>query len=304
MNKFSVVIPTLNGGISFKALSKTLVEQSCYPFPVIVIDSDSEDETVVIAKQSGFNVIPINKKDFNHGSTRQLAVSMCDDCEVIIFLTQDAILVDHNTIETIISCFKDENIGLAYGRQLPHNNSGLFGAHARLFNYPECSSNKRIEDSSHLGIKTAFASNSFAAYRRDVLISVGGFPSDIILGEDMYVATKMLLAGYSIFYCAKAKVYHSHDYNCLEEFKRYFDIGVFHSRESWIVKSLGKAEGEGIRFVLSELRFLIHNRRISLIPIALIKTFFKLAGYRLGLKEANMPRYIKKYISMTKGFWL
>jgi len=29
-------------------------------------------------------------------------------------------------------------------------------------------------------------------------------------------------------------VFHSHDYGFLEEFKRYFDIGVFHTHTAWL----------------------------------------------------------------------
>ena len=42
-------------------------------------------------------------------------------------------------------------------------------------------------------MKTAFNSNSFAAYRRKALKDVGGFPINTILSEDMYVTAKMLL---------------------------------------------------------------------------------------------------------------
>ena len=80
----------------------------------------------------------------------------------------------------------------------------------------------------------AFISNSFAAYRVSVLKEVGGFPDDVIFGEDMFVATKMLKAGYKIAYAAGACVYHSHDYSLWQEMKRYFDMGVFHAREPWI----------------------------------------------------------------------
>ena len=88
---------------------------------------------------------------------------------------------------------------------------------------------------SSIGIKAAFLSNSFAAYRRSALESVGGFPSDTIFGEDTFAAAKMLLNGWKIAYSAEATVYHSHNLTFIEEFRRYFDIGVFHSREKWFM---------------------------------------------------------------------
>ncbi len=39
----------------------------------------------------------------------------------------------------------------------------------------------------------------------------------------------------------------------VQEMKRYFDMGVFHASEPWIRQELGGAEGEGLKFVVSEV---------------------------------------------------
>jgi rhamnosyltransferase len=79
----------------------------------------------------------------------------------------------------------------------------------------------------------------------------------VIFGEDTVTAGKLLQAGYKVAYVADAPVYHSHSYTAIQEFRRYFDIGVLHIREAWLQEIFGKAGGEGIRFVLSELRYLL-----------------------------------------------
>ncbi|VCW13919.1 hypothetical protein BANRA_01245 [Escherichia coli] len=43
----------------------------------------------------------------------------------------------------------------------------------------------------------------------------------------MYYTAKAILAGYKVAYVADAVVKHSHNYSPIDEFKRYFDIGVF-----------------------------------------------------------------------------
>ena len=100
---------------------------------------------------------------------------------------------------------------------------------ARSFNYPATSRLKGLADAPELGIKVSFISDTFAAYRPAVLKEIGGFPTDVILGEDTYVASKMVLAGWLNAYVADAQVYHSHNYTIVREFKRYFDTGVFHA---------------------------------------------------------------------------
>ncbi len=186
----------------------------------------------------------ISRSSFNHGRTRQLAADLCPEADIIIYMTQDAILASPDSVKNILTGFNDEKVGAVCGRQLPYPDASPIAAHARLFNYPAVSSVKSKDDIKRIGIKAAFLSNSFAAYRRTALMDVGGFPSNIIFGEDTYVAARMLLAGWKVAYAAEATCYHSHNYRIVEEFRRYFDIGIFHSQEKWFISLLGKAEGE------------------------------------------------------------
>lgn len=301
--KIAIIIPTLNGGATFKFLLESITNQTLQPQQRIVIDSESNDETVKLAKSYDFSVVEIKRQDFNHGATRQFGVSIVPEADIIIFLTQDVILADSKSLERLVAAFYDKTVGAAYGRQLPCKGAGPIGVHARLFNYKGVSMVKSMDDAPQLGIKTAFFSNSFAAYRRETLLAVGGFPQHTILGEDTYVAAKMLLSGWKIAYCADAQVYHSHDYNFIQEFRRYFDIGVFHVHEPWLRETFGQAEGEGLKFVLSETKYLMNHGKGYLLPSAFVRTVIKYIGYRLGMKEKSIPVSMKKYLSMHKHYW-
>jgi rhamnosyltransferase len=122
------------------------------------------------------------------------------------------------------------------------------------------------------------------------------------MNEDTYVVAKMLLAGWRNRYVGNAKVYHSHDYTYTEDFRRAFDIGVFHGKESWLRADFGAAEGEGLRYVLSEAQYL-WKHAAAYIPSAFVRNFVKLLGYRLGIMEAWLPRSWKEHMSMNSGFW-
>ena len=280
----------------------SIKQQTVQPDFFLAIDSGSDDRTVELLNESGAQVHAISRKEFNHGGTRQLAVDMFPAADIVVFLTQDAIPSNDDALEKLVSQFEDESVGAAYGRQLHRPSAGLIEAHARLFNYPVENQVKTIADLPRLGFKTAFISNSFAGYRRSALAAVGGFPCETIFGEDTCVAARMILAGRKIAYCAESAVYHSHDYGILEEFRRYFDIGVLHSRESWLIGSLGRAEGEGLRFVLSEARYLA-ARKPLLLPSALVRTIAKYLGYKLGVKERNLLLRMKYHFSMNKEYW-
>jgi rhamnosyltransferase len=299
---FSVIIPTLDGGETFQLLCQSIIRQTYQPDQVLVIDSGSTDSTREYAERIGFAIKSIHKNEFNHGKTRQMGIEILCDSDIIIFLTQDAILSSDESFFNLLKCFDDSKVGAAYGRQLPHQNAKLIESHARLFNYPSDSNVKSLSDIPKLGIKTVFISNSFAAYKRKVLMDIGGFPSNLLFGEDAYVAAKMLLDGWEIAYCADAKAYHSHNYSYVEEFRRYFDIGVFHSRENWIKANFGKAEGEGKRFIQSEFKYLL-KYNCFLIPSAIIRNLFKFVAYKVGSMERFFPLWLKIKFSMNKNYW-
>lgn len=298
------IIPTYQAGADWSPAIEALKQQAAITSDqVLIIDSSSLDDTVRLSEQAGFRTHVIPSVEFNHGGTRQLAVSLLpEDAEVVVFLTQDALLATHDAIQKLVAVFEDDQVGCAYGRQLPHKAAGLLGAHARLFNYGEQSYRRTLADVPKYGIKTAFLSNSFAAYRVSALKAVGGFPTNTIFAEDMMVAAKMLQAGYAVNYVADACVYHSHDYTALQEFKRYFDMGVLHSREPWLLQQLGKPQGEGKRFVLSEWRY-VFKHDPWLWPLSIMNTMMKFLGYTLGKQESRLPLRLKGHLSMHPRFW-
>jgi rhamnosyltransferase len=298
----AILIPTLNAGEEWINILENIGGQTDKSKKKIIVDSGSTDSTVPLAKQFGFEVIEINKNEFNHGKTRQQLADLAEDTDICIFLTQDAILTSVYSIANITKVFDDPDIGMAYGRQLPHRNANSLETHARLYNYPGESAIHTIADRDRLGFKTFFCSNSFAAYRKSALIAVGGFPSDSIMGEDAIVAAKMLLAGFKKAYVADAAVYHSHNYTFAEEFRRYFDTRVFHEQNQWLIKHFGKPSGEGFKFMKSELKYVLNNDFKSIFK-SMTSLGAKWLGYKSGKYYKQIPLHILKKMSMHKNYW-
>jgi rhamnosyltransferase len=297
----TVIVPTLNAAQHWPLFAPALLgcvrrEQ------VLILDSESTDGTVELAKAAGFPVHTVSRAEFDHGGTRQMAAEMLPNSEILLYMTQDAVLDGENALANLLAAFDDPEVGAAYGRQLPRPEANAIEAHARGFNYPAASEIRALASRERIGIKAVFLSNSFAAYRRSALMAVGGFPANVILGEDTIVAARLLLAGYKIAYVAEACAFHSHSYTLAQEFKRYFDTGVLHSRERWLIDEFGHASGEGKRFVLSELRYLRQQDPWQ-IPSALVRTLSKFVAYQLGRKEARLSPEFKRQISMRPSFW-
>jgi rhamnosyltransferase len=301
MKRFAIIVPTLNAAAYWAQFERNLL--ACVgPEHVLIFDSTSSDNTIELAKSAGLRVRTISRAEFNHGGTRQLAVELLSDVDILVFLTQDAVLACSDAIRVLLEPFKDPTVAATFGRQLPGADATPIEAHARHFNYPDQSSERTLASRDGLGFKAIFISNSFAAYRREALIAVGGFPRNVIFGEDTITAAKLLLSGWKVTYVAEAKVYHSHSYTWTQDFKRYFDIGVLHAQESWLLDKFGNTGGEGGRFVRSELNYL-WPRYWWLVPSALIRTALKLTGYRLGRIENKLSLRWKRKLSMHPNFW-
>jgi rhamnosyltransferase len=298
-----LLVPIFNPGKSWGEFLSALQQQDLQPHQVIVLDSESTDGSAQAARTLGYTIQPVKRSQFSHGGTRQAGIDQhALAAEFVIFLTQDAILARPDALHQLLAAFDDPQVAATYGRQLPHANATPEAAHARLFNYPAQSYTVTLQDKASKGIKTCFLSNSFAAYRISALQQAGGFASDLILGEDMHLAARLLLAGHAIRYQASAHVYHSHNYSLQEEMARYFDTGVLHARQRWLMDTFGDAGSEGLKFMKSELHHLWQSAPRRL-PLALLRSAAKITGFKLGLWSAFMPRAIKQGLSMHKGYW-
>jgi rhamnosyltransferase len=235
----TVLIFTYNAGQRFAELLDCLQKQTLKPTQIIVVDSESTDKTPELARGRNCKVITIKRSDFDHGTTRNLAVSNIQS-EFVVFLTQDAIPADEYMIAELIKPLQtDSNIAICYGRQLPRPNARPLERFAREFNYPARSILKTKNDIKDLGLKTFFCSNSCSAIRYSIFKELGGFKNNVIVNEDMLFAAEAILQGYSVYYSTAAKVYHSHPYSLVETFKRYFNIGRFFADNRWLLKYAG-----------------------------------------------------------------
>jgi len=301
--KVQLAIPVMNPGRYVRELVAAIERQTVQVDHIVIIDSSSDDGTVSEFARLNAEIIVIPRAEFDHGGTRNLAISR-GRSDLCIFLTQDAIPATPTAFENLLAALlRHDRAGMAYGRQIPHADATALGAHARLFNYPAVSEYRIAADIPRLGIRTAFCSNSFAAYRRVALEDVGGLPRNIPFGEDTYTAARMLMRGWGICYAADAMVSHSHNYSAGQDFRRYFDLGAFHAMERWYTELLGGAGGEGTRFVLSEWRYLrAHGTRGALARV-IQRNAVRWLGYQTGRAHRWLPTFIRQRAAMNRSYW-
>lgn len=298
-----VIIPAYHPGKEFATLIKRLEKQSVSIHRIIVMNTEESMWNKEWEKLSdAMEVHHLTKEEFDHGGTRARAAEL-SDADVMVFMTQDAMPADRELLAELLKALdQEENIAAAYARQLPNAECSFVERYTRAFNYPDTSLVKTKADLDKYGIKTFFCSNVCAAYKKDIYEKQGGFVRRTIFNEDMIYAGGLIQAGYGIVYAAEARVIHSHNYNCMQQFHRNFDLGVSQTEHPEIFEGV-PSEGEGMRLVKKTLAYLIHSGRIWLIPGFVLQCAGKYAGYLAGKKFRKLPKKFILWCTMSPNYW-
>ena len=301
--KVDVIIPVYHPGKEFSVLLERLTEQTAVIHRIIAMNTEENYWNKELEqKYPLLEVYHLKKSEFDHGGTRAWAAEL-SDAEIMVFMTQDAVPADRNLIENLVKALeKEKMIAAAYARQLPNEMCSFAERYTRSFNYPEKSYVRTQRDLSLYGIKTFFCSNVCAAYKKEIYQELGGFVRKTIFNEDMIYAGKLIQMGYGIAYAADAKVIHSHNYSCMQQFHRNFDLGVSQAEHPEIFAGV-PSEGEGIKLVKKTINYLIQKRKIWLIPGVILQSGCKYAGYLSGKNYRKLPRKMILWCTMNREYW-
>ncbi len=113
----------------------------------------------------------------------------------------------------------------------------------------------------------------------------------------------MLENGYSVAYVSTAMVYHSHNYSIIQDFKRYFDIGVLHTTQAEHMLRHGEPAGAGKKYVQSELALIVEQKKYYLLPESFLRNVCKFVAYKTGRKFKMLPPGWSARCSMNPGWW-
>ncbi len=301
-----IIIPLYKPGKELFALLDRLNRQTVAVNRIILMNTEEKYFTGLVYgtdfvnRYKNVEVHHLSKREFNHGETRRKGVSK-SLAPVFVMMTQDAMPADEFLLEHLIAPLK-EKVAVSYARQLPDDKSSVLEKFSRQFNYPEKSYIKSAADLERMGIKTYFCSNVCAAYRREIYDSRGGFIRRTIFNEDMLYAAGAIKAGYQIAYAADAKVIHSHNYNCRQQFHRNFDLGVSQAEHPEVFGGI-KSESEGKRMVKAATKYLRENNLMHKIPYFYLQCCWKYAGYLLGKNYKKLPRKLVLACTDSPTYW-
>lgn len=278
--EYDVIIPTLNAAKFIEPLLRALAGQTLPPGEILVVDSSSDDDTVSRAKRfPGVRVLSVDRRDFDHGGTRDMAIKSCDS-PFVVLMTQDALPSESETMAVLLKPFEDPAVAAVCARQVARPESSARERAVREYRYPPTSATWTREDVPELGMRAYLLSDVCAAYRREAYLAVGGFERPLSTNEDMLIASDLLKAGYRLAYCSEARVWHSHDYTLRQEYRRNRLIGGFLAQYGDRFQS--GALGEGVHLALKVTGALWKGRAWGEIVPFWLNCAARLLGNRAG----------------------
>jgi rhamnosyltransferase len=226
--KVTVVVLTSNAGPGFEDLLERLGEQeTSFPYEVVVIDSGSTDGTVALALRHGARVHRIPRREFDHGGTRNLGLSL-SGAEYLAFVVQDALPLGRRWLAAMVENLDaDERVAGVYGLQVPRPDSSPL-ARALVNGWPTASPERREQHADRrYGALPPAERRSLATFdnvsscvRRSVLEEM---PFErTVFGEDLRWGKRVIETGYKIVYEPRSAVLHSHERSALYDLRRHY----------------------------------------------------------------------------------
>ncbi|MBO4505365.1 MAG: glycosyltransferase family 2 protein [Lachnospiraceae bacterium] len=280
---FEVVIPAYKPDDKLERCVGMLLRQKAKPYRIkILLTTDDETDVEDLARRLSDGVIveQVRKADFTHGAARQRGMDEAVS-DYVLFMTQDAVPYDEDMTEALIKAVSKPGAAVAYARQIAYGNADSIEKFTRRFNYPTKSRTQTKKDLETVGVKAIFCSDTCAMYSRALHREIGGFDKSANFNEDGIFAYNALNAGYTVEYCADAKVYHSHNMTLGAHFSRNCTIALNQKAHPEIYKKL-RSESEGIRYIRTGVRFFAKKKKYRCIAKLIVTGAVRYAGYFCG----------------------
>jgi rhamnosyltransferase len=226
--KVSVVMPTLNAGPLLKEVLEAVRRQEFDgQVELVIADSMSDDGTAELAQKYADVFFQVPRAEFNHGETRNLAVSKSGG-ELVSLLVQDATPADNKWLQRLADNFRDAKVAGAYSRQLPRPDCYPL-IRLRLQGWSAGMTERRVQEKSGKDISGLTPAEIVGLYGFDNVSSmVRRSVWDEVkfrrrkFAEDVGWAKDVIDRGCKIVYEPESVVIHSHNKPMWYEFKRIY----------------------------------------------------------------------------------
>jgi glycosyltransferase involved in cell wall biosynthesis len=298
--EISIVIPTFNRSSSLKETLESLFAQT-YPankFEILVCDDNSSDNTEEVVKelmqntQHNLKYIKVKSKIKGPGKVRNAGINQSSG--KIIGFTDDDCIVSKKWIETAVECFI--------------NNNEICGVCGTVTTIGDCK-NKRFTIPRRVDILSDSGSyvTSTVFYKKDVLLEVGSFDTDMRYWEDIELGWRVKKKGPILF---EPSLHVNHKVHCASissYFRRFKHIEywvLMYSKHPEQIKEdkliLGHFYNKGPIYLISALlcliSFILASKLFILFFIMTIGTYL----WAHVFVDSNFKKYPNRLISFPR----
>jgi len=197
--KAAVVIRTKNEDAWLSRVLEGIARQVDVDAEIVIVDNESADQTVAIARRYPCRVITIPDREFTHGRALNLGIRETR-ADLIAVLSGHCIPVNERWLLRLAANFSTPSIAGVYGRQEPLPDSNPFDKRDLWTTFGR---DRRLQRHDH------FFHNANSMIRRSVWTEVP-FNEALPGVEDRDWARRVQDLGWQIAYEPHASVYHHH----------------------------------------------------------------------------------------------
>lgn len=254
--KISVLIRNLNESAALQQTLAALQKQATgFEYEVLLVDNESDDDSVAVAEAMGCRVITLQRGAFTFGHALNYGIAHCKG-EIIVILSAHILLLNEFFLQNIPAYFEQQKVaGLRFIQaDVPAKLAQAVAGNPSVLTY-DTAPGFAEDNWNNLLV------NHCAAIRKAVWEQVR-FDEQVFASEDKIWSLEVLKKGYSIIYNVPGFYVYSKPFSrdvkikraVIEEAAKELITGKASTFSSG---AYGKKITSGIRRIISELR--VHN---------------------------------------------
>ena len=227
----SVIIPTKNAGGDMLPLLKTLrAQKGLKAIEIVVVDSGSKDDTLVLAEQFGARIVQIAPQEFSHSYARNLGAQKAQG-DFLLFTVQDALPPNETWVRDMLQVLQQNEVSAVSCAESPREDADLFYRQIcwNHYNFLGINQSDRIfsmpEKKDHISLRQNAQLSDLACLIPRELFLQYGYRRDY--AEDLDLGLRLIQDGHRIAFLGSTRVIHSHNRSPYYFLKRGYVDNLF-----------------------------------------------------------------------------
>jgi cellulose synthase/poly-beta-1,6-N-acetylglucosamine synthase-like glycosyltransferase/peptidoglycan/xylan/chitin deacetylase (PgdA/CDA1 family) len=284
----SVLVPAFNEAVGIEAAIRSLLASTHPVVEVIVIDDGSTDGTADIVEGLGLPGVRVIRQA-NGGKPAALNTGIRHARHEVIVMVDGDTVLEAEAITRLVRPLADPRVGGVSGNTKVGNRGGLLGRWQHLEYVVGSNLERRLFDVAEC---MPTVPGAIGAFRRDLLISIGGVPTDT-LAEDTDLTMAVCRAGWRVVYEPSAVAWTEVPASVRQLWRQRYRWTYGTSQAMWKHRRAFVESGASGRFGRRGLLFLLVFRYVlplasPMVDVLLVYSLLT-SGARLTLLSLLLP---------------